>query len=214
MVQRSPIQQHGFTLVELMVTLAVLAILAALAAPSYNSFMEKQRLISVAEDLYGNLQQARSESIARFTPVFVNFDTSGATWAYGLSQNTTGCDPTVTTLPATGDNPGNYPCFLVIDDGDATLDDGKGVIEDGDDLVLYRFSSSDYNGIDMSLSNEDGDGADVEKVQFNPQRGTTDNNATITLTSDNYTLEVEVNLLGRVRICSPNGNVGSYNPGC
>lgn len=36
--------QHGFTLIELMVTIAILAILTAIAYPSYATYMQRQRI--------------------------------------------------------------------------------------------------------------------------------------------------------------------------
>jgi type IV pilus assembly protein PilE len=36
-------KQHGFTLVELMVTVAIIGVISAIAFPSYNSYMKKSR---------------------------------------------------------------------------------------------------------------------------------------------------------------------------
>ncbi|GIZ53869.1 GspH/FimT family pseudopilin [Noviherbaspirillum aridicola] len=55
----------GFTLVELMVALAVAAILAGLAAPSFSEMIANQRAKSVATDLYIALTKARSEALKR-----------------------------------------------------------------------------------------------------------------------------------------------------
>ncbi|WP_084301294.1 GspH/FimT family pseudopilin [Comamonas badia] len=56
---------HGFTAIELMVTIAILAILAALAAPSFNPIIERYRARQAAEDLLGTLYYARSEAMKR-----------------------------------------------------------------------------------------------------------------------------------------------------
>lgn len=63
--------QQGFTLIELMVTLAVVGILAVLAAPSFRSTIATSKLTSRTNDLVGTLAMARSESIRRGTRITV-----------------------------------------------------------------------------------------------------------------------------------------------
>ena len=58
-------QQHGFTLVELLVTISVLAILLAIAVPSFESIRLSNRLTSYAGALASSSQLARTEAIKR-----------------------------------------------------------------------------------------------------------------------------------------------------
>ncbi|AVP57324.1 general secretion pathway protein GspH [Pulveribacter suum] len=55
----------GFTIVELMVVVAILAILAALAAPSFAPIVERWRVRQAVEGLQSTLYYARSEAIKR-----------------------------------------------------------------------------------------------------------------------------------------------------
>jgi type IV fimbrial biogenesis protein FimT len=59
----------GFTLVELMVTLAVAAILATLAIPSFWNIIQNNRATTEANELVSALHFARSEAIKRATRV-------------------------------------------------------------------------------------------------------------------------------------------------
>jgi len=55
----------GFTIVELMVVVAILGILAALAAPSFTETIRRYRVNAITDDLSSSIQLARSEAIRR-----------------------------------------------------------------------------------------------------------------------------------------------------
>lgn len=64
-------QLHGFTLIELMITLAIAAILAGLAAPSFADLIKNNRMTTQYNELLGSLSIARSEAIKRALTVTV-----------------------------------------------------------------------------------------------------------------------------------------------
>jgi type IV fimbrial biogenesis protein FimT len=57
--------QIGFTLVEVLVVVALLAIIAALAAPSFASLIGRTRTQSLVSSLEASVYQARSEAVRR-----------------------------------------------------------------------------------------------------------------------------------------------------
>lgn len=57
--------QRGFTLIELMVTIAVLAVVLGIAIPSFSNIVSSNRVDGGAQELYGALQLARSEAVKR-----------------------------------------------------------------------------------------------------------------------------------------------------
>ncbi|MGG6259270.1 GspH/FimT family pseudopilin [Stutzerimonas stutzeri] len=69
---------RGFTLIELMIAIALIAIIAGIAIPNYRSSMQNTRETSARNSLVGALQLARSEAITRNITVTVT--TAGSTW--------------------------------------------------------------------------------------------------------------------------------------
>lgn len=87
----------GFTLIELMVTLAVILILAMLALPSFNSFQQRSTLRGSTEQVMSFWNQARFEAAKRNQMVKVGVKTSGVNFCLGAAttsdpSDTTPCD--------------------------------------------------------------------------------------------------------------------------
>lgn len=68
---------RGFTLIELMITVAVLTVTLTLAAPAFTDLIRDNRLISNVYAVRAILGLARSEAIARRMPVVVCGTTDG-----------------------------------------------------------------------------------------------------------------------------------------
>ncbi len=71
-------RMRGFSLIELMVALAIAALLLVLAAPSYGTWVMDGQIRAAAESIAGGLRIAYSEAIKRNVPVqFVLDPTTG-----------------------------------------------------------------------------------------------------------------------------------------
>jgi len=70
----------GFTLLELIIVLAVMAILVSWGFPSLTESMKNNRMIAQNNEMVAMLQYARSEAIRRNTSVEVHLSASGTEW--------------------------------------------------------------------------------------------------------------------------------------
>lgn len=84
---------RGFTLVELMITIALLAIILSLAVPNMGFFVKKRALRSTFDELRLSLAYARSEAVKQGKDIYVLPATGG--WALGwcVTESSSSCDP-------------------------------------------------------------------------------------------------------------------------
>lgn len=112
--------QRGFSLIEVIIAIAILAILVALAAPSLTSIINANRLSSVSNEFLATAESARMEAVRRNARVVVcksiNADTSSPT-----------CNATA----------GNWAGWLAyVDDGGGTPANARNnVLNTGEDIV-------------------------------------------------------------------------------
>lgn len=80
-VARARLAGRGFTLLELMMTIAIAGLLAMLAMPSFDSMLRAKRTRTVANELLAALNLARSEAMRRGQPVSVCRSSDGSSCA-------------------------------------------------------------------------------------------------------------------------------------
>jgi len=169
----------GFSIIELMIALAVVALFTSLALPSYRELLEKRQVTSGAEQLKAFLSAAQIESVKRNESIAVTYSRSAVdNWCLGMTAGTAACDCTIAD-PA---------------DSDACLIDGE----------LRLFSNANLNHPDI-MNAMIGDGS----FAYDPVRGLLlDHTDQVSLQlkspdQTSYALDVEVSVTGEVKICSP-----------
>ncbi|MBS97256.1 MAG: hypothetical protein CMI01_01075 [Oceanospirillaceae bacterium] len=81
-------QENGFSLIELMITLAIAVILLTVGVPSYSNFVQDARLDAAQDSLLSAMQFAQSEALKRNEQIKVQPKTCGAggcDWSSGLN---------------------------------------------------------------------------------------------------------------------------------
>lgn len=155
-------KQIGFTVIELMVVVAIAALLAAVVAPSFSTFSSGMKQKSLIGLLRGDLNTARSESITRNSRVLV------------CVKNTAGdgCD-TNSSAGARWAN-GWVVCF---DRNSDNICDASSALEPNPIIVRSNIDSV------LNLSVLDSSSGVVSTVRFNPNgtQGTTSSDVTFSV---------------------------------
>lgn len=116
---------HGFTLIEVLVVVAISAILLAIGIPSFNATVSRAQARDAAQTLHASLQLARSEAIRRAVPVTVCRTTNPGAVVAALA-----CDNSAVAGFPAGDWASGWIIFAeqpavgtigVIDAGDAVI---------------------------------------------------------------------------------------------
>lgn len=92
-------RMRGFSLIEVMVTLALLVTLGSLAAPAFQAAIGNAQIRTVAESIRNGLQLARIEAIKRNSRVRFVVQNDGS-WQIGCVTVTTSCPATITQKSA------------------------------------------------------------------------------------------------------------------
>jgi len=85
-------QSQGFTLYELMMTLAVVGVVAALSVPMFGDIVKNNRLATQVNNMLASLNYARNESVTRGVSVRLEPIVSGTDWTAGWRVRVDGND--------------------------------------------------------------------------------------------------------------------------
>jgi len=176
--------RKGFTLIELMVVIAVVAIITSFALPSYRTLIEKRQVTSGAEQIGAFLSSAQMESVKHNQFVGVNYQLLADGWCFGMRADDTVAAATCDCSPGITDATAASACVV----------DGA--------FRIFNSSTLNYDDVMSSVSI----GGDDDTIVYDPVRGLIQDaeTATLELVSDagHYALNVEVAVTGRVKICS------------
>ena len=187
-------RQSGFTLIELMVAVAVLAILTVMAAPSFVTYLDKSRVRGTADNVVNLLAQARQGAVKYDRDVSLAITGVDGTWCLGANE---AVDPSVGSLSL-----GAVACDCIEDD-ECLVDNERLVVASSQHAGVTLTSPSANLMFDGRLGiTSDANTADADASSFD-----------LTSKRGLYVLTVEISPLGQATVCSKSGNILGY-PSC
>ena len=173
---------RGFTLLELMVTIALLSVLLVIAVPSFTEFRQRAAIRGAADQVATFWGDARFEALRRNQFVKVGFRTSGTTFCLGAATTATADDDTTCN------------CFTA----------------GACNVSAYPSNQSEWRGITVASATTLGDD-DGGVIVINPKRGNVTETGDVgriflgmpTSTNANYRLSIDFDRNGRAVICEP-----------
>lgn len=184
--------ESGFTLIELMVSIAVLIVLLVAASPSFVDFFERYRLRSAVDDTLNLFAVARQGAVEADRNVKVAFAASTSNWCAGAVEQAS-----PTTL---GDVVPVDPTACACDSAPATC------LVGGENLVVGvagRGVTIGAGGTTFTFDSKNGtlDPLGVQQIDFLSSTG-------------KYGLAVQVSALGQARACVIAGKrpIPGYQP--
>lgn len=179
----------GFTLLEMMIVVAIMGILAAIAVPSFQDMLERNRLKQGAEALKSDLQWMRTETIKQSCNLQASF-TTGAAWSYQIY-----------IPPAAA---GTTCARLHVDHGCAAAATAN--------CNIRTVNSTQFTGITMgtvAFFSSPTTGTEFDFRRGEAKRSNNNSsNGRVELSSSNYIVKVVVASVGRVKICNIAGSNG------
>jgi len=149
-------KQNGFTVIEVIVVMALIAIVAATAIPAFTVWLPNYRLRAATNDLYANMQLAKSGAVRDHGEWAVQFDTVNN--GYGLISKWGEVGQTIVKTVDLSD----YGSGVAFGHGNATDDvpDGANPISDdvtyGSDVAVFNMRgtcSAGYVYLENSRNN-------------------------------------------------------------
>lgn len=177
----------GFTLIELMVTIALMAIMLGMAAPNFVSFKRNSELTSISNNFLAALNTARTEAMKRNMFAMVMPANNDSDWSKGwtvfVDANDNGRFDSTDILVMQQEAP---PSYITLTGNNSTAANPSYVRYDGSGFS--RPLNSDLANSTLSIARSDA-GSDPRQIR-----------------------RIKISITGRARICTPQSSSDTNCP--
>lgn len=175
-MQNRPFRQHGVTLIEACIVIAVTAIVASIAAPGMRTMLDTRRLDGAATQLATDIQFVRTDAVARNQPVRLSLRPAVDGTCYVIHTGAASACQCAASGPA-----------------------------------VCSGGAREIKTVALPATGRVRVEANTGSLLFDPLHGTASPTATLRLIgADGRTVHHIVNVMGRVRSCSPQAAMPGY----
>ncbi|CAJ0775628.1 hypothetical protein LMG19083_00056 [Ralstonia psammae] len=190
-------RRHGFTLIELIVTVSVFAFLLLMAAPGFTSWIQDAQVRTAAESLQNGLRVAQAEATRRHRQVALALTNSAP--AAGVTAQANGKNWVVTVIANITASETDSSAAMMVQSGaiGATAPNAQ----------ITGPASICFNSLGRLTTLNDG--------TYNcsiPPSGTVTYNVTNSRFASARALNVTVSLGGLIRVCDPSKSLSQSSP--
>lgn len=154
-------KKNGFTIIELMIAVAILAIVIAFGAPSFGDLIERQTVNGEAQKLAAAFKTARTEALTRAVNVDIAWNNTAANINVSgqdiVPGNIMVIDPADATTPIIHDAPYDHERLTITDD-------------DGNNQIRFdaQGQTTEVVNINIGVCKEAGDDDDSLSIEITP----------------------------------------------
>jgi type IV fimbrial biogenesis protein FimT len=177
---------QGFSLIEMMVSIAIIAVLASMASSSYKAWVQNARIRTAAESIQNGIQVARAEAVKRNSPVQFDLRSTHSAWTVCMRPAGLGSCPVddATTIQSRAAGEGSSADIAV-----SAVDAGPYVFNSFGAMISPAPSAADglvRIGVDVSTS--------------------------VLPAAESRNLNIIIGVGGSVRMCDPDSGLSATDP--
>jgi type IV fimbrial biogenesis protein FimT len=173
-------ESAGFTLIEVMIVVAIVAIVTTLGLPSYRAWIQNTQIYNAAESVQNGLQKAKSEALSRNTNVAFVLNGASPDWISSWTILDVSSGATIDSRSGS--------------DGSKNVT-AKGLAKNGTAATTITFNNLGTVGVPPNLLNSDGS-APLTQIDFDSPK-----------LPDSRKMRVTIGINGvgsNIRMCNPN----------